>query len=261
MQRSQRFAFPMIKRGGLSSPTSQPRASVFSGSTAIDIFSRRWQVLHSKLRSSKPRSPGEIRAKPIRCLQVGHIGRSGLELKIRIPVTPAWTIRSRARSGLSDTGLMKKFHLFGVFECSRRLREAYAAELLWANIAAGRSGASWPRAALPHREDDHILTRHFQNGFAFANLSEALTAALSTAASRASSRPVSTPAANARRDRLLESLWGAGSNAISAVRLSCTAMSLRSPRRSCIFSSAARYDLRNLDGRLPANTASKNSAA
>jgi hypothetical protein len=36
----------------------------------------RWQVRHSKVRSSKPRSPGDIRAKPILCLHVGHDGRS-----------------------------------------------------------------------------------------------------------------------------------------------------------------------------------------
>jgi hypothetical protein len=28
------------------------------------------------VRSSKPRRPGEMRASPILCLQVGHIGRS-----------------------------------------------------------------------------------------------------------------------------------------------------------------------------------------
>jgi hypothetical protein len=39
----------------------------------------RWQVPHSKVRSSKPRSPGEIRANPILCLQVRHIGRSTMD--------------------------------------------------------------------------------------------------------------------------------------------------------------------------------------
>jgi hypothetical protein len=46
------------------------------------IFSMRWQVRHSNVRCSNPRSPGEIRANPILCLQVGHIGRSPLELRI-----------------------------------------------------------------------------------------------------------------------------------------------------------------------------------
>jgi hypothetical protein len=39
-------------------------------------------VLHSKVRSSIPRLPGEIRANPILCLQVGHDGRSAMELLI-----------------------------------------------------------------------------------------------------------------------------------------------------------------------------------
>jgi hypothetical protein len=40
------------QRGGFSSPASQPVASVFNGSTAKQTFSMRWQVLHSKVRSS-----------------------------------------------------------------------------------------------------------------------------------------------------------------------------------------------------------------
>jgi len=47
-----------------------------------ETFWIRWQVLHSKVRSSKPRSPGEIRANPILCLQVGHDGRSAIEMLI-----------------------------------------------------------------------------------------------------------------------------------------------------------------------------------
>jgi hypothetical protein len=47
-----------------------------------ETFWTRWQVLHSKVRSSKPRSPGEIRASPILCLQVGHDGRSALKMLI-----------------------------------------------------------------------------------------------------------------------------------------------------------------------------------
>jgi hypothetical protein len=48
----------------------------------------RWQVRHSKVRSSKPRLPGEIRANPILCLQVRHIGRSTMEDKSRIAQHP-----------------------------------------------------------------------------------------------------------------------------------------------------------------------------
>jgi hypothetical protein len=47
----------------------------------------RWQVRHSKVRSSKPRSPGEIRVTPILCLQVRHIGRSTMD-DIRIARHP-----------------------------------------------------------------------------------------------------------------------------------------------------------------------------
>src|SRR5438552_18679926 len=54
---------------------------------AKEIFSMRWQVRHSKVRSSKPRSPGEIRASPIPCLQVRHIGRSTMD-DIRIAQPP-----------------------------------------------------------------------------------------------------------------------------------------------------------------------------
>jgi hypothetical protein len=51
---------------------------------ATETFSVRWQVAHSKVRISTPRSPGEIRANPILCLQTGHIGRSAMELELRI---------------------------------------------------------------------------------------------------------------------------------------------------------------------------------
>jgi hypothetical protein len=70
------------QRGGLSSPASQPMASVLRGSTGKQMMSVRWQVLHSKVRCSSPRSPGEILASPILCLQEGHIGRSTMELRI-----------------------------------------------------------------------------------------------------------------------------------------------------------------------------------
>jgi hypothetical protein len=36
----------------------------------------RSQVAHSNVRSSNPGFPADVRAKPILCLQVGHIGRS-----------------------------------------------------------------------------------------------------------------------------------------------------------------------------------------
>jgi hypothetical protein len=52
------------------------------GSTGKEIFRIQWQVLHSKVRSSRPRLPGEIRVNPILCLQVGHDGRSAMELLI-----------------------------------------------------------------------------------------------------------------------------------------------------------------------------------
>ena len=48
----------------------------------------RWQVLHSKVCSSKPLLPGEIRANPILCLQVRHIGRSTMEDELRIAQHP-----------------------------------------------------------------------------------------------------------------------------------------------------------------------------
>jgi hypothetical protein len=70
--------------GGFSSPASQPTASVLKGSIGNETSSVRWQVLHSKVRRSNPRWPGEIRAKPILCLQVGHIGRSTVENEMRI---------------------------------------------------------------------------------------------------------------------------------------------------------------------------------
>jgi hypothetical protein len=72
----------------------------------------RWQVLHSKVCSSKPRLPGEIRANPILCLQVRHIGRSTMEDELRIAQHPRkryelstnWSVRCptfRQNSGAS----------------------------------------------------------------------------------------------------------------------------------------------------------------
>src|SRR5260370_39698064 len=75
---------------------------------AMEIFSIRWQVRHSKVRSSKPRSPGEIRANPILCLQVRHIGRSTMD-DIRIAQHPTETICVLADVGLSGFRLWKKF--------------------------------------------------------------------------------------------------------------------------------------------------------
>src|SRR5258707_6024482 len=66
---------------------------------AMEIFSIRWQVRHSKVRSSKPRSPGEIRANPILCLQVRHIGRSTMDdIRIRPPPRRNHMRFSRLRS-------------------------------------------------------------------------------------------------------------------------------------------------------------------
>jgi hypothetical protein len=64
------------QRGGRNSLASQPTASDFKGSTRTETFSVRSQVEHSKVRSSKPRSPGEMRPSAILCLQTGHMGRS-----------------------------------------------------------------------------------------------------------------------------------------------------------------------------------------
>src|SRR5258708_16870535 len=72
-------------RGGLSSLAIQPTASVFKGSTGKETFRIQWQVLHSKVRSSTPRLPGEIPVNPIPCLQVGHDRRSAIELLITTP--------------------------------------------------------------------------------------------------------------------------------------------------------------------------------
>src|SRR5258708_15275322 len=69
-------------RGGLSSLAIQPTASVFKGSTGKEIFRIQWQVLHSKVRSSRPRFPGDIPGNPILCLQVGHDGRSAIGMLI-----------------------------------------------------------------------------------------------------------------------------------------------------------------------------------
>ena len=59
-----------------------------------------WQVRHSKVRSSKPRLPGEIRANPILCSQVRHSGRSTIEDELRISQHPE-TVCVSAQVGLS----------------------------------------------------------------------------------------------------------------------------------------------------------------
>ena len=71
----------------------------------------RWQVLHSKVRRSNPRSPGEIRPKPILCLQVGHIGRSTVENEVRISRHPSARICIAETRGLSGVRLSVKFNL------------------------------------------------------------------------------------------------------------------------------------------------------
>jgi len=92
--------------GGFSSPASQPTASVFKGSIGNETSSVRWQVLHSKVRRSNPRSPGEIRARPILCLQVGHIGRSTVENELRISLHPAqaYAFQKSQVCPVSDSG-------------------------------------------------------------------------------------------------------------------------------------------------------------
>jgi hypothetical protein len=67
---------------------------------ATETFSMRSQVLHWKVRSTKPRLPGEIRASPILCLQVAHVGRSTRENELRIAQHPEETIRASACAGL-----------------------------------------------------------------------------------------------------------------------------------------------------------------
>lgn len=65
----------------------------------------RWQVRHSKVRSSKPRLPGEIRANPILCLQVRHIGRSTIESELRITQNPRkrYAFQHKSVCSVSDT--------------------------------------------------------------------------------------------------------------------------------------------------------------
>jgi hypothetical protein len=83
------------QRGGRSSPASQPTASDFIGSTAKAIFSVRPHVEHSKVRSSEPRSPAEIRAKAILCLHTGHIGRSCGDLMRLAPAVEVQSTQDR----------------------------------------------------------------------------------------------------------------------------------------------------------------------
>jgi hypothetical protein len=91
------------------------------------------------------------------------------------------------------------------------------------------------------------MTGLFPEWLCLRNLSHTATAAAETELRRASSRPMSTPAANARRERSLACAFDAVSVAKSAVKFSCTATSLRLPRRSCISSSAKRNAFRNCD--------------
>ncbi len=89
-----------------AAPANQPTASVFKGSKGKESSSMRSQVEHSKVRRSKPRSPGEIRAIPILCLQVRHIGRMRGGLRIVCPgadpqrkTAPARVRRAEAAMG------------------------------------------------------------------------------------------------------------------------------------------------------------------
>ena len=82
-----------------------------------------WQVRHSKVRSSKPRSPGEIRATPILCLQVGQDGRSPMEMIItQHPTTndrageEFWSVRLPTLGQNFDASLASQEPPCGVFE-------------------------------------------------------------------------------------------------------------------------------------------------
>jgi hypothetical protein len=75
----------------------------------METFSMRWQVRHSKVRSSKPLLPGEIRASPILCLQVRHIGRSTLEDEIRIAPHPRKRYAFKHKSVCPVSDIRTKF--------------------------------------------------------------------------------------------------------------------------------------------------------
>src|SRR6266481_4914880 len=155
--------------GGLNSPASQPTASVFKGSTGKETSSVRWQVLHSKVRRSNPRSPGEIRPKPILCLQVGHIGRSTVENELRISRHPRARICIAETRGLSGVRHSVKFNLAaaphtangsgagGTFALVRRcadhlLHVARSKSFMALSIARSASKTAWARlCAIPVR--------------------------------------------------------------------------------------------------------------
>ncbi|WP_245270110.1 hypothetical protein [Nitrobacter hamburgensis] len=97
------------QRGRRSSPASQPTASLFMGSTGIETFSVRSQVEHSKVRSSNPRSPKEMRANIILCLHTGHIGRSFSELMGLSPAIEAPSVcKIEGHFNQSEGGVMLK---------------------------------------------------------------------------------------------------------------------------------------------------------
>jgi hypothetical protein len=73
-------------------------------------------VPHSKVRSSNPRSPGEIRASAILCLQVGHIGRSTIGLRIAFHQNQM--IFAFQLFGLSSVRLVDRNFKPGVFPAS-----------------------------------------------------------------------------------------------------------------------------------------------
>ncbi len=91
------------QRGGLNSPASQPTAAVIMGSTEIEICSVRSQVEHSNVRTTKPRSPGDIRASAIRCRHTGHIGLSFIGL-IMTPCPRHRTQSALAVCKIDDSG-------------------------------------------------------------------------------------------------------------------------------------------------------------
>jgi hypothetical protein len=125
----------------------------------METSSVRWQVLHSKVRRSNPRSPGEIRPKPILCLQVGHIGRSTVDNELRISRHPAARICIAETRGLSAAGLLDKFNLAAVPHIANRggagggpHHVARSKSFTALSIARSASKTAWARlCAIPVR--------------------------------------------------------------------------------------------------------------
>src|SRR5258708_1916781 len=106
------------------------------GSTGKEIFRIQWQVLHSKVRSSRPRLPGDIRVNPILCLQVGHDGRSAMEL----------LITTRHSEAAANDNVRSEFRSV----CLRILSDKILAQLLRGRepelkIGIGSAGHGWMR--------------------------------------------------------------------------------------------------------------------